>query len=69
MAKRSPSDDGMVRKWDDGRWEGRVVIGYDDRGYPKTKNVTAKTKAECERKLKELRESWCVQRDGTSLSR
>ena len=28
---------------EDGRWEGRVVIGYDDQGLPKTKNVLAKT--------------------------
>ena len=25
MAKRRPSGDGMVRKRDDGRWEGRIV--------------------------------------------
>ena len=26
MSKRRPSGDGMVRKKDDGRWEGRIVI-------------------------------------------
>lgn len=31
-----------------------MVIGYDDKGLPKTKNVLAKTKAECEKKLKKL---------------
>ena len=31
-----------------------MVIGYDDKGLPKTKNVLAKTKAECEKKLKAL---------------
>ena len=31
-----------------------MVIGYDDKGLPKTKNVLAKTKAECEKKLKNL---------------
>lgn len=25
MAKRRPSGDGMVRKREDGRWEGRIV--------------------------------------------
>ena len=30
----------------DGRWEGRIVIGYDENGLPKTKNVTAKTNPE-----------------------
>lgn len=28
MSKRRPSGDGMVRKKDDGRWEGRIVIGH-----------------------------------------
>ena len=41
----------------DGRWEGRAVIGYDDKGLPKTKNVLAKTKSECVQKLKELNAS------------
>lgn len=31
-----------------------MVIGYDDSGLPKTENVLAKTKAECEKKLKSL---------------
>lgn len=31
MGKRRPSGDGMVRKRDDGRWEGRIVIGH--KGY------------------------------------
>ena len=39
----------------DGRWEGRVVIGYDEKNLPKTKNVTAQTKAECLEKLEELK--------------
>ena len=56
MSKRRPSGDGMVRKQEDGRWEGRVVIGYDDNGYPKTKNVLAKTKKECVEKLQKLKE-------------
>ena len=32
MAKRRPSGDGMVRKRDDGRWEGRIVVGHKDNG-------------------------------------
>lgn len=39
----------------DGRWEGRIVIGYDEKNLPKTKNVTAKTKAECLEKLEKLK--------------
>ena len=45
---------GSVHLRKDGRWEGRCVIGYDDKGLPKTKNVLAKTKSECVQKLKEL---------------
>ena len=54
MAKQRKHGTGTVRLRSDGRWEGRVVIGYDDSGLPKTKNVLAKTKAECEKKLKSL---------------
>ena len=32
MAKRRPSGDGMVRKREDGRWEGRIVAGHKDNG-------------------------------------
>ena len=32
MAKRRPSGDGMVRKRDDGRWEGRIVVGHKKNG-------------------------------------
>jgi len=34
-----------------------VVIGYDEKGLPVTKNVLAKTKAECTAKLKQLKEN------------
>ena len=34
MAKRRPSGDGMVRRRDDGRWEGRIVIGHKKNGDP-----------------------------------
>ena len=57
MAKRRKRGDGSVHLRKDGRWEGRVVIGYDDNGYPKTKNVLAKNKKECLQKLKVLKDS------------
>ena len=57
MARKRKSGEGTVRLRKDGRWEGRVVIGYDDNGYPKTKNVLAKTKNECLEKLRALKES------------
>ena len=56
MAKRRKHGDGSIHLRKDGRWEGRVVIGYDEKGLPKTKNVLAKTKTECVAKLKALRE-------------
>ncbi len=43
MAKRRPAGDGMVRKREDGRWEGRVVIGHKENGEPLFRHVYAKT--------------------------
>ncbi|WP_251318914.1 tyrosine-type recombinase/integrase [Flintibacter muris] len=57
MAKRRKRGDGGVSLRKDGRWEGRVVVGYDDKGLPVTKNVLAKTKSDCIAKLKALRDS------------
>ena len=57
MGRKRKSGEGTVRLRKDGRWEGRVVIGYDEKGLPKTKNVLAKTKGECVEKLKALRET------------
>ena len=57
MAKRRKRGEGSVHLRKDGRWEGRVVIGYDDKGLPKTKNVLAKTKGECVEKLMALKNS------------
>ena len=54
MAGKRKKGEGTVRLRKDGRWEGRVVVGYDEEGNPKTKNVLAKTKKECVEKLKEL---------------
>ena len=55
MARKRKNGDGMIRQRADGRWEGRYVIGYDDKGYPQTKNVLAKTKRECAEKLEALK--------------
>ena len=57
MAKRRKRGEGGVSLRKDGRWEGRAVIGYDDKGLPVTKNVLAKTKSECTAKLKALQDS------------
>ena len=48
----------MFRKRSDGRWECRVVVGYDDKGLPITKNVLAHTKTECAEKLEKLKEEY-----------
>ena len=58
MAKKRQYGSGPVRKRSDGRWEARVVVGYDESGNPKTKNVLAKTKTECLVKLEELKEKY-----------
>lgn len=46
MAKRRPSGDGMVRKRDDGRWEGRIVVGHKKNGDPIHRYVLARTQKE-----------------------
>ena len=56
MAEKRKSGEGTVRLRSDGRWEGRVVTHYDEKGLPKTKSVFGKTKRECEQKLKALKE-------------
>ncbi len=58
MAKRRKQGEGTLRLRKDGRWEGRIVVGYDDKGLPLTKNVTAKTKTECAAKLETLKEQY-----------
>ena len=55
MAKRRKAGEGTLTKRKDGRWEARVVVSYDDKGMPKTKNVTAVSKAKCLEKLEKLK--------------
>ena len=57
MARKRKSGTGTIRQRKDGRWEGRSVVGYDDKGLPKTKNVLAKSKHECQEKLTRLMEA------------
>ena len=58
---RRKNGTGGVSYRKDGRWEARVVIGYDEKGLPKTKNVLAHTKGECLQKLKALKETLSVE--------
>ena len=46
MAKRRPSGDGMVRKREDGRWEGRIVVGHKENGNPIFRYIYAGTQKE-----------------------
>ena len=55
MARKRKRGEGTIRLRKDGRWEGRVVIGYDDKGLPITRNVTSKYKSECVEKLEKLK--------------
>ena len=53
MAKRRPSGDGMVRKREDGRWEGRIVIGHKENGDPIFRYIYADTQKALTAKLRQ----------------
>ena len=55
MARRRKQGEGTLRLRKDGRWEGRVVVGYNEKGGPITKSVTAVSKSRCQEKLEELK--------------
>lgn len=54
MANKRKQGTGTVRQRTDGRWEGRIVIGYKENGNPITKSVLAKTKTQVLTKLEAL---------------
>ena len=56
--KKRKDGEGTLRLRNDGRWEGRIIIGYDEKDKAITKTVTARSKRACETKLKELREEY-----------
>ena len=43
--KKREAGQGSLFKRNDGRWEGRVVIGYNEQNKPITKRVTSKDKS------------------------
>ena len=51
MAKRRPSGDGMVRRREDGRWEGRIVVGHKENGESIFRYVSAKSQKALMKKL------------------
>lgn len=57
MARRTKGE-GTLRKRTDGRWEGWFNIGKDENGKVKRKSVTAKTKTECQEKLKKAMDEY-----------
>lgn len=58
MAKRRPSGDGMVRKKEDGRWEGRIVVGHKANGDPIFRYVYGRTQKELLSKLHQSIETY-----------
>ena len=56
IAKKRKNGEGTLRLRKDGRWEGRIVVGYNEKSLPITKCVTAKTKTECSAKLEKLKD-------------
>lgn len=58
MAKRRPSGDGMVRKREDGRWEGRIVVGHKENGDPIFRYIYADTQKELTTKLRQSIEAY-----------
>ena len=64
MAKRRPSGDGMVRKREDGRWEGRIVVGHKENGDSIFRYVYAPTQKELSAKLRQHTDSY----QGTDLT-
>ena len=58
MAKRRPSGDGMVRKREDGRWEGRIVVGHKSNGDSIFRYVYADTQKELTVKLRQKIETY-----------
>lgn len=53
MSKRRPSGNGMVRKRDDGRWEGRIVVGHKQNGDSIFRYIYADTQKELTTKLRQ----------------
>lgn len=53
MSKRRPSGEGMVRKRDDGRWKGRIVVGHKQNGDSIFHYIYADTQKELTAKLRQ----------------
>ena len=58
MAKHRPSGDGMVRKKEDDRWEGRIVVGHKANGDPIFRYVYGRTQKKLLSKLHQSIETY-----------
>ena len=63
MAKRRPAGDGMVRKREDGRWEGRIVVGHKSNGDSIFRYISAPKQKELSAKLRQLTEGMVGRND------
>jgi hypothetical protein len=52
--RRANHEGSIYQRGTDGRWMG-ALVGYDDRGRPRRKYVSAKTRTEVARRLRQLR--------------
>ena len=56
MAKKRAHGEGTISKRKDGRWEGRVSVGYNETGTPKRRAIYGRTQAEVKKKLDVLKQ-------------
>ena len=58
MAKKRANGEGNIRKRDDGRWEGRIVVGHKENGDSIFRYVYAPTQKELSAKLRQHIDSY-----------
>ena len=58
--KRVNGEGTISKRSSDGRWIGQITIGYDDNGKAIRKACSAKSQAECKRKLDKLKNQFAV---------
>ena len=51
MAKKRGNGEGSIRQTKEGYWEARIMIGYNEKGKPKYKVFSSKTRSEVSKKL------------------
>ena len=58
--KRVNGEGSISKRSSDGRWIGQITIGYDDNGKAIRKACSAKSQAECKRKLDKLKNQFAL---------